>query len=148
MRVRWSVRRERERVLTQIKSIFQGEGKEYTLLIWQRVCMARCIGRLRYFSLSKTDAKKWGRKAELRKQALVPKNRPIRKICPVLALGGFALFLSFSSVFRTGSPSCKPRCLVYKAARARTDKKSINHADGYSVLHCLLRLNRWICTHS
>lgn len=116
--------RERERGLTQIKSIFLGEGKEYTLLIQQRVCMARSIGRLRYFGLSKKDAK-CRRKAELKKQALVPKNRPISKICPVPALGGCALFLSFSLVFRTGAPSCKPRCLVYKAARAQTSKESI-----------------------
>lgn len=64
------------------------------------------------------------RKAELKQPALVPENRQIRKICPVPALTGFALCLSFSLVFRIRAPSYKPRCLVYKAAKASTDKNN------------------------
>lgn len=56
---------------------------------------------------------------------LVPETRPIRQMCPVAALT--ALFLSFLLSFQNyGSfSSYKPRCLVYEAAEAHADKKSI-----------------------
>jgi len=65
--------------------------------------VARSAGRLGYFGLSGERCKEV-EKTSRAEEALVPENRPVRKIGPVPELTGFAIFLSFSLVFRIRAP--------------------------------------------
>lgn len=115
------VLKRRERVLIQTKSIYLGEGKECSLLLWKKVCITRSFRKWRCFHPSGEKCKKVKEKSRGEETSSCSRTGQSGRF--VQSWPGLHFSCLFFLSFQTHGffSFYKPRCLVYKDQRDCTD---------------------------